>query len=72
MQGALIATTADFYKIGKTAGEKAALILNGAKPDSIPSENPKEYSIILNKKAAKDLGIVIPEDMLEKAKEVIS
>ncbi len=70
-KGDLIGTVADFYQIGKLAGEKAALILDGASPSSLETSTVARPYLYINQKTADQLGVNIPQDLLSKAKEVI-
>ena len=70
-KGALVGNVADFYAIGKLAGTKAGLILNGAKPSSLLTESPAEDYVIINTKTAKELGIEIPQYILGDAAEIV-
>jgi len=72
VKGALIGNVADFFNIGKISGRQASLILQGAKPSSLLTESPGEDYLIINTKAASEIGINIPQYILEDAEEIIS
>lgn len=70
-KGALAGHVADWYKIGSQAGEKAALILQGAKATWLLTESPNDYHIVINQKTATSLGIEISTELLQTAKEIV-
>jgi len=62
----------DYYKLGRQTGEMALKIISGkAKPQDMPVEVQKQTDIIINLKAAKALNVTIPQELLDKAAEII-
>jgi putative ABC transport system substrate-binding protein len=69
--GAMIGVYSNAAAVGQLAGEKAAKVLKGAKPSSIPIETLKRYDMIVNMKTVKATGVQIPQSLLQSATRLI-
>ena len=69
--GGLMSYGANFPDLFSRAAEFVDKILRGARPADIPVQQPVKFDLIVNLKAAKALGLKIPEAFLLRADEVI-
>jgi putative ABC transport system substrate-binding protein len=69
--GGLAAYSIDFADIAKGIAHYIDLILKGTKPGELPFQQPVRFSLVINLKAAKAIGIDIPASVLARADEVI-
>ena len=68
--GGLMAYGPELSVMSRRAGDYIDRILKGARPSDLPIEQPKEYVLIVNLKAAEKLRPKIPESVLLRAGEV--
>jgi len=64
---ALVGLFVKHQYLGAYAAQKAKLILEGKKPDSIPIDTPQKFSLIVNMDAAEHYGLLPPAGMLDLA-----
>jgi putative ABC transport system substrate-binding protein len=69
--GGLMSYGANFPDLFSRAAEFVDKILRGAKPADLPVQQPVKFDLIVNLKAARALGLKIPEAFLLRADEVI-
>jgi putative ABC transport system substrate-binding protein len=70
-RGAMAAIGYDYYQVGRDTGVIAARILKGEKPADIPVIRASKTSLLFNLKTAKEIGVLIPQDLLAPAANVV-
>jgi putative ABC transport system substrate-binding protein len=69
--GGLVSYGIDVVGAFRQAASYVDRILRGAKPSELPVQTPTKFELAVNLKAAKALGLIIPESFLLRADEVI-
>ncbi len=64
----------DYYKMGRTTGKLVVEILNGKKPEQIPTQfmtKTSDVDLLINLDVAKKLGLTFPKDIVKNANKIV-
>src|SRR5262245_55134834 len=70
-EGGLMSYGVDFDDLYRRAAVYVDKILRGAKPADLPVQQATKFEFVINLKAAKQIGVTIPPDVLARATKLI-
>jgi len=69
--GGLMSYAPSYTDLFRRAADFVDKILKGTKPADLPVEQPKKFEFLVNLKAAKQIGVTVPPNVLARADRVI-
>jgi len=69
--GGLLSYGPSLVEMYRRAATYVDKILKGAKPGSLPVEQPDKYELVINRKTARTLGLTIPRALMVRADRLI-
>jgi putative ABC transport system substrate-binding protein len=70
-KGGLFSYGHDPFSVGTDAAVYVDKILKGTKPADLPVQQRTKFELVINLKAAKQIGVTIPQSVLYRADKVI-
>jgi putative ABC transport system substrate-binding protein len=70
-EGGLMSYGVDYVDLYRRAAVYVDKILKGAKPADLPVQQATKFEFVINLKAAKQIGLTVPNRVLERATQVI-
>ena len=70
-EGGLLSYGPDYAELFRKAAQYVDRVLKGTKPADLPVQQAMKFEFIINLKAAKQIGITLPYELLARANQVI-
>ena len=61
----------DWVDLGRRAANFVDQLLKGLKPADLPTTAPVKFEVIVDQRAAKAVGLTIPDSLLSRADQVL-
>src|SRR5262249_25577278 len=71
VSGGLMSYGPDFRDLWRRSATYVDKILKGARPSDLPVQQPTKFELVINRRAAKALGLAIPQRLLLRADRII-
>jgi putative ABC transport system substrate-binding protein len=69
--GGLMSYGPDLSHLYRRVSSQVSRVLRGTRPADLPIERPTKFELVINVRAAKALGVRVPDSLLATADEVI-
>jgi putative tryptophan/tyrosine transport system substrate-binding protein len=70
-QGALVGYGVSFGEVGRLSAKYVQRILTGTNPRSLPVESVSRVELVVNLKTAREIGVIIPQEVRLRADKII-
>ena len=69
--GGLASYSVSFHEVGRQSAKHVERILNGVSPKDMPVESVDRFTLVINMKTARQIGLMIPQSVLLQADKLI-
>ena len=69
--GVVVAANYDWVDLGRRAAGFVDQLLKGARPADLPATAPTKFEVIVDRRAARAVGLTLPASLLSRADQVL-